>query len=81
MDNELMKAAGVYAGTFPAVSISLAGAILLLVHKNYDGVPEYVLILSGFVLSVAFIPAFLIVMLGTGKKPQTPRRDDEGKAE
>ena len=80
MDNE-MKDAGVYLGTFLAMSISLAGVILLLVTRNYDGVLEYILILSGFLLSVAFIPAFLIVVLGTGNKPQVTRRDDEGKVE
>ena len=36
--------------------------------------------LSGFALSVAFIPAFLIVMLGTaGKKPQAPSRNKESR--
>ena len=80
MDNE-MKDAGVYLGTFLAMSISLSGVILLLVTRNYDGVLEYILILSGFLLSVAFIPAFLIVVLGTGNKPQVTRRDDEGKVE
>ena len=47
MDNE-MKDAEVYLGTFLALPISLAGAILLMVNRNYDGVLEYVLILSGF---------------------------------
>ena len=78
MDNE-MNDAGVYLGTFLAMSISLAGVILLLVNRNYDGVLEYVLILSGFVLSVTFIPAFLIVTLGTGNKPQVTRQDDGGR--
>ena len=81
MDDELMKDAGVYAGTFLALSISLAGAILLLVNRNYDGTLEYILILLGFILSVAFVPAFLIVTLGVGNKPQSPRRDDEEPAE
>ena len=78
MDNE-MNDAGVDLGTFLAMSISLAGVILLLVNRNYDGVLEYVLILSGFLLSVTFIPAFLIVILGTGNKPQVTRQDDGGR--
>ena len=73
-----MNDAGVYLGTFIALSISLAGAILLLVNRNYDGTLEYVLILLGFILSVAFVPAYLIVELGVGKKPPSPRRDEEG---
>ena len=52
MDNE-MKDAGVYLGTLLALSISLTGAILLLANRNYDGLLEYVLILTGFILSVA----------------------------
>ena len=70
-----MDKAGVYLGTFIALSISLTGGILLLVTRNYDGTLEYVLILLGFILSVAFIPAYLIVEVGVGKKP--PLRPSE----
>ena len=73
--NSEMDKAGVYLGTFIALSISLAGGILLIVTRNYDGTLEYALILLGFILSVAFIPAYLIVEVGVGKKP--PLRPSE----
>ena len=70
-----------YLGTFIALSIALAGGILLLVTRNYDGTLEYVLILFGFILSVAFLPAYLIVEVGVGNKPPSPGRDEGGTAE
>ena len=76
-----MNHAVVYLGTFIALSIALAGGILLLVTRNYDGTLEYVLILFGFILSVAFLPAYLIVEVGVGNKPPSPGRDEGGTAE
>ena len=76
-----MNDAGTYLGTFIALSIALAGGILLLVTRNYDGALEYVLILLGFILYVAFIPAYLIVEVGVGNKPPSLGRDEGGTAE
>ena len=79
MDNQ-MNVAGVCAGDIPRDFDSrLAGVILLLANRNFDGVLEFVLILSGLVLSVTFIPAFVIVTLGTGNKPQVTRQDHGGR--
>ena len=75
-----MNHAVVYLGTFIALSIALAGGILLLVTRNYDGALEYVLILLGFILSVAFLPTYLIVEVGVGNKPPSPGRDAGGTA-
>ena len=75
-----MNNMGTYLGTFIALSIALAGGILLLVTRNYDGTLEYVLILLGFILSVAFLPAYLIVEVGVGNKPRSPGWDEGGTA-